>query len=246
MRCPDGSERTETTGCFDVTNNTTDNRRRSLSLDKWMEFRIYLDDGHGFDNFSLVHFRARTVEISDNMGHASLISREGSEVDWIESVMLFKDNTWFLGVILWECLHSSTMTSCPFPGQEAQRSVTWSFEFSMTVRISWFLQRTYLIASKARFCQYQRNLRLVGEKAVTESKSESDRILSVHRNFDLFIRLTSANKEKLESPLSRRQINISIVITSWRKFPAFEASTNLKRSSKPTKGRTFRGRVSRA
>jgi len=44
--------------------------------------------------------------------------------------------TWPLGVIFRECLDSSTVTSSPFTGKETKRSVTGSFEFTVTMTIS--------------------------------------------------------------------------------------------------------------
>jgi len=76
MFSPDGGESTETTGGFNVSNNTND--------DHWGSF----DDGDSFDNFLLVHLGSRSVEISDNVGHTSLVTEESGKVDRLGSVIL--------------------------------------------------------------------------------------------------------------------------------------------------------------
>ena len=55
MGCPDGSERAESTGSFNVADNTTHNQWRSLDI-KFLfhDGKLYLDDC--FNNFLLVHF----------------------------------------------------------------------------------------------------------------------------------------------------------------------------------------------
>ena len=85
MGGPDRGKRAESTGSFDIANDTADDHRRSLvinleSLDNSKE-KTYLDDGDGLNDLFLVHLGARTIEVSHNMCHTGLVSGKGSEVD---------------------------------------------------------------------------------------------------------------------------------------------------------------------
>jgi hypothetical protein len=124
---PDGGQGTETTRSLDVTDNTDNNHSGSF------------DDSDGFDDFLLVHLcnknwisleftRAqnflllltgtRTFKITDNVGHTSLITHEGSQVDGL------------LGVILRISLNATAVRSSSLTGAETQVTVTGSLVFS--------------------------------------------------------------------------------------------------------------------
>uniref|UniRef100_A0A8D0H1C2 Uncharacterized protein n=1 Tax=Sphenodon punctatus TaxID=8508 RepID=A0A8D0H1C2_SPHPU len=90
----DGSEGAETTRCLHVAHNT------------------HNDHGRGFHHRILTG--SRSVNLTDNMGHASLVSKEGSEMDGLA------------GVILRKALHLAPMTTAALAGQKAQRSMSGS------------------------------------------------------------------------------------------------------------------------
>lgn len=61
----DSCDGAKTTRSQDVANDTDDDHGRSLN------------DGHGLNDFFLVHLRTRTIKITDNVCHTSLVSHEG-------------------------------------------------------------------------------------------------------------------------------------------------------------------------
>ena len=109
---PDGGERAETTGSLDVTDDTDGNELEkkilgsgpfffvspSLSHTTGKTYRRGLDDGDGLDNLLLVHLGTRTVKVTDDGGHTSLVAHGGSKVDGL------------LGVILGEAVAKSLST----------------------------------------------------------------------------------------------------------------------------------------
>lgn len=97
---PDGGERAETTGSLDVADNTDGNHGGSL------------DDSNSLDDLLLVHLGTRSVKVTDDVGHTSLVAEHGSEVDGL------------LGVVLGESLYLSAVPSGTLTGQETQRTVT--------------------------------------------------------------------------------------------------------------------------
>jgi len=99
MLGPDGSEGTKSTRSLDVTDDTDDHHGRSFQ------------DGDSLDNLLLVHLGSGSLQIPDNMRHPCLVSQHGGQVDLLRFI------------ILGECLYFPAMTSCPFPGQETQRTV---------------------------------------------------------------------------------------------------------------------------
>jgi hypothetical protein len=76
MLSPDGGESAKTTGSLDVTNDTDDDHGGSL------------DDADSLDDLLLVHLGTRTVKITDNVGHTSLVTHESSQVDGLGLVIL--------------------------------------------------------------------------------------------------------------------------------------------------------------
>jgi len=104
---PDGSKGAKTAGSLDVTNNTDNDHGRSL------------DDGDSLDNLLLVHLGTGTVQVTNNMGHTGLVTHEGSQVDGLG------------GIILREGLGLSAVTGSALARQEAQGTVTWSFELAV-------------------------------------------------------------------------------------------------------------------
>jgi len=104
---PNGSKSSETSGGFDVTNNTTDNNRGSF------------EDGTSFNDFLLVELGADLVDISEDVGHTSLESREGGKVDGLGSIIL--------GV----ASYSTSMMSSSLSGKETEGTVSGSFKLSV-------------------------------------------------------------------------------------------------------------------
>uniref|UniRef100_A0A3Q3A210 Uncharacterized protein n=1 Tax=Kryptolebias marmoratus TaxID=37003 RepID=A0A3Q3A210_KRYMA len=97
----DGLEGTQAAGSVDVTHDSNNDHGRSLN------------DGHSLNYLLLVHL-SRSVDLTDNVGHAGLVAQEGGQVDGLA------------GVILGEALDLTPMTTAPLPGQKAKRSVAWS------------------------------------------------------------------------------------------------------------------------
>jgi len=73
---PDGSEGSETSGGFNVTNNTDNNDGGSF------------EDGTSFDDFLLVELAAWLINISEDVSHTSLEDGEGGKVDGLGSIIL--------------------------------------------------------------------------------------------------------------------------------------------------------------
>jgi len=98
---PDSTDRAETTGCVLVADKTDNNHGRSL------------DDGDTLEDLLLVEELAhRTVNITQNVGHTSLIAKESSKVGLLRSI------------VLGEGLALSTITLGALAGTETKRSVT--------------------------------------------------------------------------------------------------------------------------
>jgi len=104
---PDGSKSSETSGSFDVTNNTANNDGRSF------------EDGTSFDDFLLVELGADLVDISEDVGHTSLEDGESGKVDGLRSIIL--------GV----ASYSTSMMSSSLSGKETEGTVSGSFELSV-------------------------------------------------------------------------------------------------------------------
>ncbi len=73
---PDSGEGTETAGGLGVTNNTANNHSGSL------------DDGDGLDGLLLIKTRTGLGNLTEDVGHTSLVAHEGSEVARLGSIVL--------------------------------------------------------------------------------------------------------------------------------------------------------------
>jgi hypothetical protein len=73
---PDGSQSSETSGGFDVTNDTGNNNGGSF------------EDGSSFNGFLLVELGADLIDISEDVGHTSLEDGESGEVDGLGGIIL--------------------------------------------------------------------------------------------------------------------------------------------------------------
>jgi len=104
---PDSGKGSETSGGFDITNNTADNNGGSF------------EDGTGFDDFLLVELGADLIDISEDVGHTSLEDGESGKVDRLGSIVL--------GV----ASYSTSMMSSSLSGEETQRTVSGCFELSV-------------------------------------------------------------------------------------------------------------------
>lgn len=67
----------------------------------------------------VMHTEAGAVHLPQGVGHASLVSQEGSEVDW------------FAGVIFGPGTHPAPVSLATLAGQEPHMSVTGCMEFAM-------------------------------------------------------------------------------------------------------------------
>jgi len=105
---PDGSQCAETTRSLDVSDDTDDNERWGF------------DNGDGLDDLPLMHFGARAIKITDDMGHTGLVAKSGGKMDG------------FLWVILWEGFDLSAMASSSFPRKKSKRTVSWSLVLAVT------------------------------------------------------------------------------------------------------------------
>merc|ERR1719234_190545 len=101
LKCPHAAR------SLDVSNNTDGDHGRGL------------DDGHVFDNLLLVVLGAGTVHLANNVGHASLVSHEASQMNCLASI------------ILGEGLGLTTMTLGPLLWEESLRPMTGSFKLSV-------------------------------------------------------------------------------------------------------------------
>jgi hypothetical protein len=105
---PDSTDRAETTGCVLVADKTDNNHGRSL------------DDGDTLEDLLLVEELAHgTVDITDNVRHASLVAKEGSKVGLLR------------GIVLGEGLALAAITLGALAGTETKRSVTRCLELAV-------------------------------------------------------------------------------------------------------------------
>jgi hypothetical protein len=104
---PDSSEATQTLRSFDITDDANDNNRRSFN------------DSDGFDDLFLVELSAWSIKFSDNVGHASLISHEGSQVGLLGDI------------VLREGFDFASEVASSLAGGKAEMAVTWALEFTV-------------------------------------------------------------------------------------------------------------------
>jgi len=104
---PNGTDGTETLGSLNVSNNTDDDEGRSL------------DDGDALNDFLLVHLGSDLLQVTDYVGHTSLVPEESSQVGLLG------------GVILGESPHSSSVVRSPLSGEETQGAMSGGFKFSV-------------------------------------------------------------------------------------------------------------------
>lgn len=96
MLSPHRGERSQAAWRFNVTNDTDDDHLHMLFSDVsdlMREVHSYgrsFDNGDRFHNFFLVHFRAGSVEISDNGGHTGFVSHGSCEMDGFLRIVLGK------------------------------------------------------------------------------------------------------------------------------------------------------------
>jgi len=72
----DGGQGSETLRSLDVTNNTNNNNGGCFN------------DGNSFHDFLLVDLGTGLVSFTDNVGHASLVTNEGSQVRSLADIIL--------------------------------------------------------------------------------------------------------------------------------------------------------------
>ena len=104
---PNSFEGSHSPGGLDVSNDTdTDDGRR-------------LDDGDGLHDLFLVDFGAGSIHLPDDVGHTSLVAKEGSHVHWLGCI------------ILGEGLALSLVALGTLLGQESFGSMTGCFKLSV-------------------------------------------------------------------------------------------------------------------
>lgn len=105
---PHGGEGSETSGGFDVTNESNDLHGRALNDGDWVD-DVLLD---GLLSFSL-------LVMSGDVSHTSLVSDEGGEMYGLA------------GIISGERSYSSSVVSSPPSGEESERAVSWLLVLSV-------------------------------------------------------------------------------------------------------------------
>mmetsp|Transcript_9701 Transcript_9701/g.14365 ORF Transcript_9701/g.14365 Transcript_9701/m.14365 type:complete len:117 (-) Transcript_9701:12-362(-) len=101
MLCEYGSEGAETTGSFNISNNSNNNHGGSLK------------DGNGINNLTLVHKGTGTVDSTDDVGHTGLVTTEGGEVRGGGSVLILGEGAAATMVVLGALLGKEPKVSVP-------------------------------------------------------------------------------------------------------------------------------------
>jgi len=107
MLSPNGLQRSQTSGSFDVADQTNSDHRRSF------------EDGNWLNNFLLVHFGTVSVDFSRDVGHTSFVADETGQVTFVG------------GLVFGVGFDSAEMSSSSFSGEEPFGTVSGGFEFSM-------------------------------------------------------------------------------------------------------------------
>ena len=115
MAGPNGSQGSQASGSLDVANKTDNLQGRGL------------DDGNGFNFLLLVEFGLSTVDISEDVGHASFEASEGCEVGGLGAV------------ISGEGSDVSSVVFRAFAGEESQVALSGTTVFTVghVIKIIW-------------------------------------------------------------------------------------------------------------
>lgn len=98
MLSEDGGEGAETAGGLNVADDSNDHHGGGL------------EHGNGIDDLAFVHKGAGAVDTTDNVGHASLVGAEGSEVGLGRGIIL-GEGADLTGVLLGALLGEETKTA---------------------------------------------------------------------------------------------------------------------------------------
>ena len=107
---PDSLESSHTSGSVNVADNSNGNHGRSLN------------DGDGLHDLFLVDLGAGSIHLPDDVGHTSLVAKEGSHVHWLGCI------------ILGEGLALSLVALGTLLGQESFGSMTGCFKLSVRLK----------------------------------------------------------------------------------------------------------------
>jgi len=113
-------------------------------------YRWCLDNCDRLDDLLLVWFRTRTIKVSDNGGHTSLVSHGRGEMDWLLRVIFGETRIkppiryhpelaeipmipeWGLGEFLGHSrLYFASMSGSTLSGEERERAMARSFELAV-------------------------------------------------------------------------------------------------------------------
>ncbi|KAH3676711.1 hypothetical protein OGATHE_001200 [Ogataea polymorpha] len=104
---PDSSQRSQSSWGLDVTDYTNNDKFWSVN------------HGSSFDNLSLVHLRAWSVQVSNDGGHTSLVTKEGGQSNWLRLD------------VLRESLTSTSLLCSSLSWEETQGTVSWLLVLSV-------------------------------------------------------------------------------------------------------------------
>jgi hypothetical protein len=109
---PDGGKGAETARSLNVADNTDNDHRRSR------------DDGNSLNNLLTMDTRSGTFDLTDDVGHASLVTHKSGQVDRL------------LGIVLRELSDATAVGLAALAGQKAEGTVAWALK--LTVRHLFF------------------------------------------------------------------------------------------------------------
>jgi len=107
MGSPYSGQSAKTVGGLNVSNNTND-------IHGWG-----LQDSDSLNSLLLVKLGSRSLNFTNNVGHSSLVTNEGSEVDRLA------------GIIAREGTNPASVVLSPLLGEELEGSVAWLLKFTM-------------------------------------------------------------------------------------------------------------------